>query len=45
MEDVRFFPRQANWFYQLAWQCFDLTVAHKLNAMANEHAKARALQI
>ena len=24
MEDARFFHQQANWCYQLAWQCFDL---------------------
>jgi hypothetical protein len=34
MEVMRFLYRQANWCYQLAWQCFDLTVAHELNAMA-----------
>src|SRR6266568_1077262 len=45
MEDARFFHRQANWCYQLAWQCFDLTVALKLNAMGNQHtAKARELR-
>jgi hypothetical protein len=42
MEDARFFHQQANWCYQLAWQCFDLAVAHKLNLMGNElTAKAR----
>jgi hypothetical protein len=41
MEDARFFHQQANWCYQLAWQCFDLVVAHKLNVMANQH-NARA---
>jgi hypothetical protein len=41
MEDARFFHQQANWCYQLAWQCFDLAVAHQLNTMGNEHtAKA-----
>jgi hypothetical protein len=45
MEDVHFLHRQANWCYQLAWQCFDLTVAHRLNVMGNElTAKARKLQ-
>jgi hypothetical protein len=45
MEDVHFLYQQANWCYQLAWQCFDLTVAHKLNIMGNElTAKARELQ-
>ena len=40
MEDARFFHR----CYQLAWQCFDLRVAHKLNLLANEHkGKAREL--
>jgi len=44
MEGARFFHQQANWCYQLAWQCFDLAIAHKLNAMANEHAaKGREL--
>src|SRR5258708_37422668 len=33
---VCFFHQQANSCYQLAWQCFDLTVAHKLNEMGNE---------
>src|SRR5215471_92762 len=37
IEDARFFHLQANWCYQLAWQCFDLAVAHKLNIMRNEH--------
>jgi hypothetical protein len=36
MENARFFHRQANWCYQLAWQCFDLAVAHELNLMGNE---------
>src|SRR5262249_18177202 len=27
IEDARFFHQQANWCYQLAWQCFDLAVA------------------
>src|SRR5215472_6272151 len=41
-EDPRFFRQQANWCYQLAWQSFDLAVAHKLNLMGNElTAKAR----
>jgi hypothetical protein len=41
MEDGRFFHQQANGC-QLAWQCFDLTIAHKLNAIGNAHtAKAR----
>ena len=45
MEDARFFHQQANWCYQLAWQCFDLAVAHQLNTMGNEHtAKARELR-
>jgi len=36
------FHQQANWCYQLAWQSFDLAVAHKLNLMGNElTAKAR----
>jgi hypothetical protein len=44
MVDARFFHQQANWCYQLAWKCFDLAIAHKLNAMANEHAaKGREL--
>src|SRR5262249_49388227 len=29
IEDARFFHQQANWCYQLAWQCFDLAVAHE----------------
>src|SRR5262245_3988797 len=38
------FHQQANWCYQLAWQCFDLAAANKLNAMGNKHtAKAREL--
>ena len=42
MEGARFFHQQANRCYQLAWQCFDLTIAHKLNAIGNAHtAKAR----
>src|SRR6266566_168806 len=42
MEDACFFHQQANRCYQLAWQCFDLTIAHKLNAIGNAHtAKAR----
>ena len=33
---------KANWCYRLAWQSFDLAVAHKLNLMGNElTAKAR----
>lgn len=45
MEDVHFLYQQANWCYQLAWQCFDLTAAHKLNVMGNElAAKARELR-
>ena len=41
-EGPRFFRQQANWCYQLAWQSFDLAVAHKLNLMGNElTAKAR----
>ena len=43
MEDARFFHQQANWCYQLAWQCFDLPIAHKLNVMGNE-LKARELR-
>jgi hypothetical protein len=43
MEDARFFHKQANWCYQLAWQCFDLPIAHKLNVMGNE-LKARELR-
>jgi len=43
-EDPRLFRQQANWCYQLAWQCFDLAVAHELNLMGNKlTAKARAL--
>src|SRR5215813_2312589 len=34
--DARFVQQQANWCYQLAWQCFDLAVAHELNLMGNE---------
>src|SRR5438874_13683021 len=42
IEDARFLHQQANCCYQLAWQCFDLAVAHKLNLMGNElTAKAR----
>lgn len=45
MRDTHFFYQQANWCYQLAWQSFDLTVAHKLNVMGNElTTKARELQ-
>jgi hypothetical protein len=34
-----------SWCYQLAWQCFDLAVAHELNAMGNElRARARELR-
>jgi hypothetical protein len=41
MVDARFFHQQAT---RLAWQYFDLAIAHKLNAMANEHAaKGREL--
>ena len=44
MERARFFHEQANSCYQLAWQCFDLAVAHKLNLMGNKlTAKAREL--
>jgi hypothetical protein len=44
MEYARFVYQQANRCYQLAWQCFDLRVAHKLNLLANEHkATAREL--
>ena len=44
MERARFFHQQANWCYQLTWQCFDLAVAHKLNLMGNKlTAKAREL--
>ena len=45
MEDARFFHQQANWCYQLAWQCFDLAVAHKLNLMGERAHRedARAL--
>jgi len=43
-EGPRFFRQQANWCYQLAWQSFDLAVAHKLNLIGNElTAKAREL--
>jgi hypothetical protein len=38
IEDTRFLHQQANCCYQLAWQCFDLAVAHKLNLMGNELA-------
>src|SRR5262245_3632457 len=42
--DARFVQQQANWCYQLAWQCFDLAVAHELNLMGNElTAKGREL--
>ena len=45
MENPHFFYQQGSWYYQLAWQCFDLTVAQKLNVMGNELiAKARELQ-
>jgi len=45
MGDARFLHRQANRCYQLAWQSFDLRVAHKLNLAGNEHtAKARELR-
>jgi hypothetical protein len=41
----RRFHQQANSCYQLAWQCFDLAVAHKLNVMGNElTAKAGELR-
>ena len=44
IEDARFFHQQANWCYQLAWQSFDLAVAHELNLMGNKlTAKAREL--
>ncbi len=44
-KDACFFHQQANSCYQLAWQCFDLTVAHKLNEMGNElTAKAGELR-
>src|SRR5262249_20777052 len=44
IEDSRFFHQQADWCYQLAWQCFDLAVAHELNLMGNKLiAKAREL--
>jgi hypothetical protein len=42
MHDTQIFYQQANWCYQLAWQCFDLEVAHELNRKGNElTAKAR----
>jgi hypothetical protein len=45
MKVTRFLYRQASWCYQLAWQCFDLTVARELNAMGNElRARARELR-
>ena len=45
IEDACFLHQQANWCYQLAWQCFDLAVAHKLNLMGNElTAKAGELR-
>jgi hypothetical protein len=44
MEDARFLYQQANRCYQLAWQCFDLWVAHKLNLLGNEH-KATACEL
>ena len=44
MEDARFFHQQANWCYQLAWQCFDLAVAHELKNGERAHSEgARAL--
>jgi hypothetical protein len=44
-EDPRFFHQQADWCYQLAWQSFDLAVAHELNLMGNElTAKGRELR-
>src|SRR5215472_16153935 len=36
IEDARFLHQQANWCYQLAWQCFDLAVALELNLMGNK---------
>jgi hypothetical protein len=46
MEDARFFHQKANRCYQLAWQSFDLQVAHTLNRLGNEHkAKARELSL
>jgi hypothetical protein len=45
MEDARFFDRQAGRCWQLAWQCFHLKKAQKLNAMGNElAARARELR-
>jgi hypothetical protein len=45
MEDARFFDGQADRCWRLAWQCFHLTKAQKLNAMGNElAARARALR-
>ena len=44
MEDAGFFHQQANLCYQLAWQCFDLPIAHKLNVMGNRHI-ARAHEL
>ena len=44
MEATRFLHWQANRCYQLAWQCFDLTVAYELNAMGNE-LRARAQKL
>jgi len=45
MEDSRFFDRQADRCWQLAWQCFQLKNAHKFNAMGNElAARARVLR-
>jgi hypothetical protein len=45
MEDTQFFDQQANWCYQLAWQCLDLKVAYELNVKGNElTAKAREAQ-
>src|SRR5262249_3743469 len=44
IEDEHFFHQQGNWCYQLAWQSFDLAVAHELNLMGNKlTAKAREL--
>ena len=45
MEDARFFDGRADRCWQLAWQCFHLKKAQKLNAMGNElAARARALR-
>src|SRR5262249_61332731 len=44
IENVRLFDKVPGAHSQLAWQCFDLAVANKLNAMGNKHtAKAREL--